>query len=258
LKLYPSKSILIPTAEKDKLLDLPLFRQELNLPAGIIYLTNEEKDILEKSAANTGKPNIISACGINIKRPDQKTINDFLRRYDIKKPFLLYVGRIDPNKGCMQLFDFYTAFKRKNDIEIDLILLGKKMMEIPERSDIKSLGFVNDEDKYAAISSADILLMPSFFESLSIVLLEAWALGSVTLANGLCDVLKGQTKRSNAGLYYGNYLEFEEGLKILLKDKSLKISLGENGKNFIQEHYNWDKISFEYRDFINRIINESQ
>ena len=42
--------------------------------------------------------------------------------------------------------------------------------------------------------------MPSYFESLSMVALEAWALGRPVLANGRCDVLKGQCIRSNAGL----------------------------------------------------------
>ena len=46
--------------------------------------------------------------------------------------------------------------------------------------------------------------MPSYFESLSMVALEAWALGRPVVANGKCDVLRGQAVRSNAGLYYEN------------------------------------------------------
>jgi glycosyltransferase involved in cell wall biosynthesis len=55
-------------------------------------------------------------------------------------------------------------------------------------------------------------MMPSRFESLSMVALEAWALGRPVLANGACDVLKGQCIRSNAGLYYESYQEFAETL----------------------------------------------
>ena len=57
--------------------------------------------------------------------------------------------------------------------------------------------------------------MPSYFESLSMVALEAWALGRPVLANGRCDVLKGQCIRSNAGLYYESYEEFAEALYAL-------------------------------------------
>ena len=55
--------------------------------------------------------------------------------------------------------------------------------------------------------------MPSYFESLSMVALEAWALGQPVLANGRCDVLQGQTIRSRAGLYYDNFPEFAEALR---------------------------------------------
>ena len=54
------------------------------------------------------------------------------------------------------------------------------------------------------MAAAELLIMPSYFESLSMVALEAWALGRPVLANGRCDVLKGQCIRSNAGLYYEN------------------------------------------------------
>ena len=72
-----------------------------------------------------------------------------------------------------------------------------------------------DQDKFDALAAADLLIMPSYFESLSMVALEAWALGRPVLANGRCDVLKGQCIRSNAGLYYESYDEFAEALYAL-------------------------------------------
>ena len=65
------------------------------------------------------------------------------------------------------------------------------------------------------MAAADLLMMPSYFESLSMVALEAWALGKPVLANGRCDVLKGQCIRSNAGLYYDRYAEFAETLNAI-------------------------------------------
>ena len=73
-----------------------------------------------------------------------------------------------------------------------------------EHPRIRHLGFLDDADKFDAMAAADLLIMPSYFESLSMVALEAWALGTPVLANGQCDVLKGQCIRSNAGLYYDN------------------------------------------------------
>ena len=76
--------------------------------------------------------------------------------------------------------------------------------------------------------------MPSPFESLSMVALEAWALGRPVLANGRCDVLVGQCQRSNAGLYYMNGREFEAMLEALLDDHDVASRMGENGRAFYE------------------------
>ena len=66
-----------------------------------------------------------------------------------------------------------------------------------------------------AIAASDVLIMPSPYESLSIVVLEAFALGKPVLVNGHCDVLRGQVLRSGGGLYYENAAEFIDGLYVL-------------------------------------------
>ena len=85
------------------------------------------------------------------------------------------------------------------------MLIGNTLLPIPQHPRIRHLGFLNDADKFDAMAAADVLIMPSYYESLSMVALEAWALGRPVLANGKCDVLKGQCIRSNAGLYYETY-----------------------------------------------------
>src|SRR6185369_4556856 len=93
--------------------------------------------------------------------------------------------------------------------------LGKAVIPVPSHPRIRSLGFVSDEDKFDALAAADLLIMPSPYESLSMVALEAWALGKPVLANGRCDVLRGQCARSSGGLYYENFDEFAEALYAL-------------------------------------------
>jgi hypothetical protein len=95
--------------------------------------------------------------------------------------------------------------------------------------------------------------MPSYFESLSMVALEAWALGKPVLANARCDVLKGQTIRSNAGLYYETYDEFRETLSALEKNRWLSATLGQNGRQFFRDHYDWNVIERKYLDMLARL-----
>ena len=95
--------------------------------------------------------------------------------------------------------------------------------------------------------------MPSYYESLSMVALEAWALGRPVLANGRCDVLKGQCIRSNAGLYYERYEEFVETLYSLESNGPLHARLGQNGREYFRRHYSWPVIERKYLDMLQQL-----
>jgi hypothetical protein len=99
------------------------------------------------------------------------------------------------------------------------------------------VGFLPDADKFDALAAADVLIMPSPFESLSIVALEAWALGKPVLANGRCDVLRGQCLRSGGGLFYDTFEEFDEALYALEGTGPLGTVLGQRGREFFTRKY---------------------
>src|SRR5713101_1149007 len=121
---------------------------------------------------------------------------------------------------------------------------------------IRHLGFLNDTDKFDGMAAADLLIMPSYYESLSMVALEAWALGRAVLANGRCDVLKGQCIRSNAGLYYESCAEFVATLHALERNRWLTGSLGKDGRQFFRDHYDWPVIERKYLNMFERLANE--
>jgi hypothetical protein len=98
-----------------------------------------------------------------------------------------------------------------------------------------------------------VLIMPSYLESLSMVALEAWAMGKPVLANAKCDVLQGQCLRSNAGLFYANYPEFAETLRAIDTTPSLQAALGRNGRTFFERNYAWPVIVKKYVDMLNQL-----
>jgi uncharacterized membrane protein YgcG len=110
---------------------------------------------------------------------------------------------------------------------------------------------VDDADKFDGMAAAELLVMPSYFESLSMVALEAWALGKPVLANARCDVLHGQCLRSNGGLYYAGFQEFFETLRTIDSSPALAASLGRNGRAFFERHYSWPVIERKYLDVLN-------
>jgi len=167
------------------------------------------------------------------------------------------VGRFDVNKGCGELFDFFRRYAERAPRGMDLVLVGSRHLDVPVHPRIKHLGFLPEEDKFDAIAAADVLIMPSPYESLSMVTLEAWALGKPVLANARCDVLRGQCARSNAGLFYENVEEFCEGLYTLESTGPAGAVLGRHGRDYFRRHYTWPVIERKYLDMFDRLKRET-
>jgi glycosyltransferase involved in cell wall biosynthesis len=212
IKAVPRQSILVPTAERDPVIGLSIFRDLFRSPRAIVYNSVEERKMINGLSGNVDVPGEVVGVGTEI--PGRYSGEDFRRKHNLPGPYILYLGRIDANKGCSQLFDYFVRFKRETGSGVKLVLAGATVLQIPSHPDILYLGFMGDEEKFSALDGADLLVMPSLYESLSMVTLEAWALGKPVLANALCDVLKGQCLRSNGGLFYETYPEFREALSL--------------------------------------------
>jgi glycosyltransferase involved in cell wall biosynthesis len=88
--------------------------------------------------------------------------------------------------------------------------------------------------------------VPSPYESLSLLALEAFAVGTPILANARSEVLVDHCLRSNAGLFYADRDEFVEALRLLLSDADLRAAMGRNGRDYVRKHYRWDVIMAKY------------
>jgi len=204
---------------------------------------------------NEAVPGVVVGIGSNVPAAPQP--NRFRQKHQIRGPFAIYVGRIDQNKGCTELFEFFQQYLADPTGKLSLVLIGNSLLEIPSHPRIRHLGFLDDADKFDAMAAADLLVMPSYYESLSMVTLEAWALGRPVLANGKCDVLKGQCIRSNAGLYYESTSEFIGTLEALEQNRWLAGSLGRNGRQFFKDQYDWPVIERKYLDIFARLKKET-
>ena len=94
------------------------------------------------------------------------------------------------------------------------------------------------------------MVLASEFESLSMIVIESMFYGRPVLLNGKCKVLKGHCTRSNAGLYFENFFEFEGALNYLLNNPDKYAIMRENAKKYVAENYRWDAIMSKLRDFI--------
>ncbi len=246
------KSILVPTAEEDPAIGLGIFREFFRRPRGIVYLTPEEQELVESAAGGTGRPSAVIGSGLSL--PEAPEAPDFRARRGLSRPYLLYVGRIERNKGCGTLFSYFKRYVEETGADLDLLLAGKAAMEIPEHPRIRTIGFISDGEKVTALRHALVLAMPSPYESLSLIALEAWKLGLPVLANGRCAPLKGQCLRSNGGLFYDGYEEFEAGLSLLLEQPELRASLGRQGREYVEREYSWPTVLGKLEALFGRMV----
>ena len=250
-RAVPGRAVLVPTAEREPALALAIFQPIFRGVRAIMYNSPEERAAIHGLANNEDVPGVVVGVGSMIPR-----LTDAARArlaFHLSRPFVLYVGRIEENKGCAELFDYFLRYLESSRRELDLVLIGTPAMPIPPHPRIKHLGFVSDQDKFDVLAAAGALVMPSYFESLSMVAIEAWALGRPVLANGRCDVLRGQCVRSNAGLYYENAGDFAAALERLLDDASLAEAMGRNGRDYFHRHYSWPVIERKYMDMFERL-----
>ena len=247
------RAILVPTAERDPAIGLAVFPPILRGVRALMFNSPEERAMLEH-VAGAPAPGVVVGVGSDV--PDGAEPERFRRRFGIDAPFVIYVGRIDENKGCRELFDYFRCYTRAVRQPLELVLIGTSILPIPDHPGIRHLGFLTDEEKFDAMAAAEALIMPSYFESLSMVALEAWALGTPVLANGRCDVLKGQCIRSNAGLYYESLPDFIEALNAIVSGPSLRQALGRNGRAFFRSQYAWPVIDRKYLDMLARLADE--
>jgi glycosyltransferase involved in cell wall biosynthesis len=248
------RAILVPTAERDETIGLSIFQPLFRGVRAIMYNSPEERAMIHAVAGNESVPGVVVGIGSDV--PSNPQAARFRQKYNVRGPFAVYVGRIDQNKGCKELFEFFDGYLKDPAGKLSLVLIGNTLLPIPDHKRIRHLGFLDDTDKFDAMAAADALIMPSYYESLSMVALEAWAMGRPVLANGKCDVLKGQCLRSNAGLFYETLGEFIGTLEAIEQNRWLAGSLGRNGRHYFKDNYDWPVIERKYLEMFERLKNE--
>jgi glycosyltransferase involved in cell wall biosynthesis len=243
------RAILVPTAEEDDAIRLSVFAELFRAVRGFLYLTPEEKELIEKTAAMSAAPSRVIGSGLNVRPAGPEP------RLHLGAPdsYVLYAGRIDRNKGVDTLFRYFLWLFDEWPEGPPLLLVGHPVLDIPVHPKIRHLGYVSEEEKSSLIEGAGVVLMPSRYESLSMIVLEAWALGRPVLANAACAVLEGQCRRSNGGLYYRDYAEFRLMLRRLVGDAALRAALGAQGRSYVTASYSWEQAAAGTNDLLREL-----
>lgn len=242
------KAWLVPTAHDEKPIRLSVYDRVFSSPRVILYNTATEMEFCRRRFCERAEKEEIVGCGVEVPPgagdSGQSGIQD---KFGVSRGYLLYVGRVDRAKNADQLIGTYLAFVRHDPTWPDLVLVGPVSMDVPQHAKVKALGYVDEADKHALIRGASVLVQPSAFESLSLVLLESWLCGTPVLVNGACAVMRRQVVEAGGGLYYDTPGEFREGLTRMLSQPRMASEMARAGGEFARAHYSWPVIETKYQ-----------
>jgi glycosyltransferase involved in cell wall biosynthesis len=283
VRLAPRKTILVPTAHDEPAIRLEIYKEVFSAPAAIAYNTDVERRFLTTHFSIRAVEEETVGCGVDLpqaqgyqrERGDEATPDTpkddpdagdpipeedqppswrphlaargvlFKRRHRLHGPVALYGGRIDPGKGCEELIEYFSSYVQEGG-DASLVLMGVKLMPLPEEPFIHFAGRLPDPERLQALEAATLVTVPSPYESLSLLALEAFAVGTPVLANARSDVLVDHCHKSNAGLYYADRDEFVEAMKLRGADHRRRAARGRNGRAYVRTNYRWDVIISKY------------
>ena len=287
LRVAPARSILVPTAHDEPAIRLEIFKEVFSLPAAVAYNTASERRFLARSFSIPVLAEDTIGCGVDLPQhhayprheppaAEETAGGDgtpaegedrapgrirshitsrgamFRRRHRQHGPFALYGGRIEVGKGCEELVEYFGTYSSEGGAA-SLVLMGVKLMPLPEEPFLTFAGLLSDRERSQALEAATVVVVPSPYETLSLLALEAFSVGTPVLANARSEVLVDHCLASHAGLFYADRHEFVECLDTLVGDERLRAALGRNGRDYVRKDYRWDVVLGKYERLIARL-----
>lgn len=237
LPIAAHKSILIPTAHDEPDIYLPGFKQVFASPAAILFNTPAERNLVHRLFDNASIYHDIVGVGI-----DTVTAFDDEQHEAFDFKYFIYIGRLDHAKGCAMMIDHFLNYVKSTKENCKLVLIGQQFMEVPVSDSIVRLGYVSEARKVNLLHAAQALIMPSFYESLSLVTLESMKVGTPVIVNEQCEVLRMHVEDSQSGLLFKDLATFKLALDAVLHSKVDLPAMIENGKAYVHNNYDWEVV----------------
>jgi glycosyltransferase involved in cell wall biosynthesis len=234
------RALLVPTVHEEPPLRLRIFDPVFELPRLLLFSTPEEQEVARaRFGIHDGRSRLV---GIGADEPPPADAARFASTTGIERPYALCLGRLDESKGVLDLVDAHALYRSKTEEGLDLVLIGRGDVDLPEYDWLHKLGFVAEQLKHDALSAASVVVLPSPYESLSLSQLEAWTHARPTLANAASPVLVGQSRRSGGGLWYDDSQQYAAMLDFLARANPAADAIGRQGRRFVRSSYSWDRV----------------
>lgn len=176
----------------------------------------------------------------------------FRRRHRLYGSFALYGGRVEADNGCEEMLEYFDTYAAVNGTTA-LVLMGVKMMKVPEAPYLRLAGVLPERERMVAYEAADVTIAPASDDLLALPVLESFAVGTPALASARNEAAVEHCRRANAGLYYANRDEFVEAMRTVMSNSRLREALGRNGREYIRQNFRWDAVLGRFDRLISRV-----
>jgi glycosyltransferase involved in cell wall biosynthesis len=283
IPVAPERSVLFPHLQLDPALRFGLFSELLTAVRAIGFVSAVERPLIRDYLRITPQHEEIVGIGIDpspeqsyprhqqnpadaVTPDDAEADTDeaeeasyltgrgvpFRRRHRLYGPLALYAGRVEPDNGCEEMLEYFDAYSG-TDGDTALVLMGVKMMKVPEEPSVRLAGVLPERERMIAYEAADVTIAPGSNDLVAQSALESMAVGTPVLANALNESAVDHCRRANAGLYYGNRDEFVAALRLLMTNRRLRERLGENGRNYVRQHFRWEGVLGRFDRLVARV-----
>ncbi len=253
LPLVAERAILHPAAHEEPALHLPLYDELFARCRGFAFHSRSERTLVNERFGVATTPQVL--IGLGVEEPPEGGGDEGAVRvaYGLgEAPYLVCIGRVDDQKGTGMLWRSFRAYKRRHPGPLRLVLVGQ-VVDPPDRADdIVVTGMIDEGDKWGLLRGARALVAPSPHESFSLTVVEAFTAGVPVLVNARCGPTREHCEQSGAGLWFGDFAEFEAVVGLLTTDDAVHETMRRNGRTYVEANYTWPVILDRYCGFLER------
>lgn len=160
-------------------------------------------------------------------------------------PYLLYCGRIDVNKGCVQLLDAFAAWKRAHPSStLELILTGHDVLGVGTRPGVRYLGFVDERRKFELMAGALAFVQPSPYETSASSCSRPWPKACRWWSTPNARPCSNIIEASGSNFSYRGESAMREAFDaVLALDAAARAEQGRRARDYVVAHYGREEIT---------------
>ena len=256
--IHPSKSILIPCLHDESYAYQQVIASMFRQVRGCLFNAAPEMAL----ARSLYGPILGGVVGMGFVPPTDEAVRALNPYFEEEFPYILYLGRKETGKNVHLLIDHFCAAKSSGLIseEVKLVVLGGGSftdLHRPtalSRGDVIDLPHLSEAEKQQVLKHALYLCQPSTNESFSIVLMEAWMVGTPVVVHSACAVTHHHVVVAGAGLYFSTAEDLGGVTSFLLSDRSERARLAAAGREYVEREYSWASVLQRFDAVVGKLL----